>query len=114
MNNMQFTGRMFRFPSGIRIVLSEPTNFEGKRCVATAMPYIRFGQDNEVRTNIDGTPYVYPGVAYLSTFGITHTVDVYGEADDGFRKIVERPLGFSPSQIAASKKRKPRRRRAKK
>lgn len=59
-------GGLYRFSSGIRVVLSEPQN----GCVKVAMPNIRFTEHGDQVQMNEGKVFAYPGIAYLETSSI--------------------------------------------
>lgn len=97
-------GDVCRFPSGIRVVLSEPQH--GK--VMVAQPKIRFTPSGDcVLLREDNTVFAYPGVAFLDVNAINRRYDmVVGELDDDG----EIWMFLSPVTLKTpvKKKRKPR------
>jgi hypothetical protein len=76
----KLTGGLYLFRSGFRIIVGEPEMHEGQLNVPVAQPYIRLTSPLSVRVNEDGTPFAYPGVAYLPVSLLSHKAVLNGSA----------------------------------
>ncbi len=79
-------GGLYRFRSGVRVVMSEPTMNEGQLKVEVAMPFIRFTDPCTVKVNTEGEAYAYPGRAFLPISLLCNELEIYGPVVDGFRQ----------------------------
>lgn len=105
MNMIPRVSGVYRFPTGIRVVLSEPC--DGK--VKVAQPQIRFTPlGDTVRLKDDGSVFAYPGVAYLEVNSINRRYDlaVIDEEDEAWALMSTTIL-----KTPVKRKRKPRKKK---
>lgn len=105
-------GGLYRFRSGIRVVTSDPVEYEGQMCVQVAQPLIRFTEPMTVKTNEDGTAYAYPGAAFLPLSLLSHEMKMIGPtAQDSmgfFRPFEPHLIKAVPKKRKTKKRRKPK------
>lgn len=67
-------GDVFRFTSGIRVIVSKPKMFEGELQVKVAQPRITLPDIIDIGE--DGKPFRFPGVSWLPVSSITHQATI--------------------------------------